>query len=64
MCPAIRDQHKSVLKIDHKILHLASFRRQISMNCLMSETSRGMVGESVANYVNGEFSIARGWKCS
>ena len=26
-------------------LHLASLRRQISMNCLMSDTSRGMVRE-------------------
>ena len=26
-------------------IHLASFRRQISMNCLMSDTSRGIVGE-------------------
>lgn len=26
--------------------HLASFLRQISMNCLMSETSRGMTGEN------------------
>ena len=27
-------------------IHLASFRRQISMNCLISETSRGIVGEA------------------
>lgn len=26
-----------------KSLHTASFRRQISMNCLMSETSLGMM---------------------
>ena len=28
-----------------RCIHLASFRRQISMNCLMSDTSRGIVGE-------------------
>lgn len=43
---------------------LASFRRQISMNCLISETSRGIVGKSVADYRNGELSIARCWKYS
>lgn len=28
-------------------LHVASLRRQISMNCLISCTSRGMLGEDV-----------------
>ena len=27
------------------VLHFASLRRQISMNCLMSDTSRGMAGD-------------------
>ena len=42
-----------LLGLERVGIHLASFRRQISMNCLMSETSRGIVGESVRKRVVG-----------
>jgi len=44
-------------------VHLASFRRQISMNCLISETSRGMVDESVGVIEEEWLSLARRCGC-
>ena len=38
-----------------RMLHEASFRRHISMNCLISETSRGIVGDRREAWGGGGF---------
>lgn len=49
-----------MLKISYgRDLHLASLRRQISMNCLISDTSRGMLKESVGRRELVLLSLAR-----
>ncbi len=64
MRPAITTLANRTLQECLNHAHLASFLRQISINCLISETSRGMVAESGRVMGRRGLSLARlcGWR--